>query len=179
MSIPAVGIPALSLRSIHPLARLASIAVLAALACAPVTGFAHDYALGNLRVDHPYSRPTPPGARTGGAYFTIRNVGADADRLLKVSSPVAQSVELHSMTMEGTLMRMRAVPAIDIPAGGTVTLGTSGYHVMLTGLARPLAVNDEVPLTLTFQKAGMLQVSATVEAPNAGAAAGAAQGQAH
>jgi periplasmic copper chaperone A len=135
----------------------------------PSSAFAHDYTLGSLRIEHPYARPTPPGARTGGAYFTIRNVGKDADRLLRVSSPVAQTAELHSMTMDGTLMKMRAVSALDIPPGSTVTLGTGGYHVMLTGLRQPLTVGDKVPLTLTFEKAGGLDVSAYVEVPKAGA----------
>ena len=138
-----------------------------ALALASVAAIAQDDKLGNLRIEHPYARPTPPGARTGGAYFTIRNAGKDADRLLRVSSPVAQTVELHSMTMDGNLMKMRAIPALDIPAGATVSLGTGSYHVMLTGLRQPLAVGDEVPLTLVFEKAGAHEVSARVETPKA------------
>ena len=145
------------------------LAVAAPAIAMPSSAFAHDYTLGSLRIEHPYARPTPPGARTGGAYFTIRNVGKDADRLLRVSSPVAQTVELHSMTMDGTLMKMRTVSALDIPPGSTVILGTGGYHVMLTGLRQPLAVGDKVPLTLTFEKAGALDVSAYVEAQKPGA----------
>jgi periplasmic copper chaperone A len=167
-SDPTCGMPAPFLRFITRLAPL-SFAVFAAFVIDAVPALAHDYALGNLRIEHPYARPTPPGARTGGAYFTIRNIGKDADRLLRVSSPVAQTVELHSMTMDGTLMKMRAVSALDIPPGSTVILGTGGYHVMLTGLRQPLAVGDKVPLTLTFEKAGGLDVSAYVEAPKPGA----------
>lgn len=145
-------------------------AVALALGNAPV--FAHDYALRDLRIEHPYARPTPPGARTGGAYFTIRNAGKDADRLLRVASPAAQRVALHSMTMNGNLMKMREVGALDIPARSTVTLASGGYHVMLTGLARPLAVGDSVPVTLTFEKAGPIDVLAHVEAAQASADAG-------
>src|SRR6185437_6141386 len=152
---------ALPLRFMLPLIALA-IAL-------PSSVLAHDYVLGNLRIEHPYVRPTPPGARTGGAYFAIRNVGKDADRLLRVSSSVAQTVELHSMTMDGTLMKMRAVSALDIPPGSTVTLGTGGYHVMLTGLRQPLTVGEKVPLTLTFEKAGGLDVLAYVEVQKPGA----------
>jgi copper(I)-binding protein len=152
-----VTFPALSLRCI-----VAAVAL--AIALAPAAAMARDYTLGDLRIDHPHARPTPPGARTGGAYFTIRNVGKAPDRLLRVSSPVAQTVELHSMTMDGNLMKMRPIPALDLPAGSTVTLGTGGYHVMLTGLRKRLAVGDSVPLTLTFERAGMLDVSASVEA---------------
>jgi hypothetical protein len=139
-----------------------AVALALAVVAAPV--LAHDYALGNLRIERPYARPTPPGARTGGAYFTIENAGTTADRLIRLSSPVAATVEIHSMTMDGTLMKMRAVPALDIPAGSKVTLGSSGYHVMLTGLRRPLAIGDQVPLTLAFEKAGSVEVVAPVEA---------------
>jgi periplasmic copper chaperone A len=152
-----VTFPAPLLRCVVALASLA-------LAFASAAAIAHDYTLGDLRIDHPYARPTPPGARTGGAYFTIRNVGKAPDRLLRVSSPVAQAAELHSMTMDGTLMRMRPVPALDIAAGSMVTLGSGGYHVMLTGLRRRLTVGDSVPLTLKFERAGTLDVSASVEA---------------
>jgi copper(I)-binding protein len=166
---PTRGMPVPFIRFIMLLAPMSFVAVFAAFVIGAAPALAHDYVLGNLQIEHPYARPTPPGARTGGAYFTIRNVGKDADRLLRVSSPVAQTVELHSMTMVGTLMKMRAVSALDIPPGSTVALGTGGYHVMLTGLRQPLAVGDKVPLTLTFEKAGRLDVSAYVEVQKPGA----------
>ena len=139
-----------------------AIAVATALALAG-TAAAHDYALQRLRLDHPFARATPPGARSGGVYMTIDNRGTTPDRLVRVASPAATSVELHSMAMDGNVMRMRAVDGIDIPAGGKVTLGTSGYHVMLVGLARPLTTGDKFPLTLTFEKAGSVDVSVLVE----------------
>lgn len=154
----------------RPFLRFLVLLVAFAIAMVPTAAFAHDYVFNDLHIDHPYARPTPPGARTGGAYFTIRNFGAKADRLLRVSTPVAASAELHSMTMNGNLMKMRPVPALDIPAGATVTLGTGGYHVMLVGLARPLVAGGEVPLTLTFEKAGAIDVRAPVEARPADAA---------
>jgi copper(I)-binding protein len=148
-------------------ARLAPLtfSILAAgvLSLGSANALARDYTLGSLHIEHAYARPTPPGARTGGAYFTIRNAGREADRLLRVSSPVAASAELHSMTMEGNLMKMRAVPSIDIPAGATVTLGSGGYHVMLVGLEHPLATGSVVPLTLTFERSGSIDVSAPVQ----------------
>lgn len=135
-----------------------------AIGLMPLAASAHDYALGALRIEHPYARPTPPGARTGGAYFTIRNTGDAGDRLVHISSPVAKSAEVHSMTMEGNLMRMRAMPALDIGAHSTVTLGPGGYHVMLVDLLHPLAPGGSVPLRLTFEKAGAIDVAANVEA---------------
>jgi copper(I)-binding protein len=146
-------------------ARALAFAVLALVALpAP----AQDYTAGSLKIERPYARPTPPGARTGAVYFAVQNTGATADRLVKVASSAAQSVELHSMTMEGNLMKMRPLKALDVPAGERVTFGANGYHVMLVGLARPLAVGDQVPLTLDFEKAGAVHVFAAVEAANAG-----------
>ena len=135
----------------------------------PVPAVATDYPLHDLRIEHPYARPTPPGARTGGAYFTIRNLGRASDRLVRVASPSAQSAEVHSMKMDGNVMRMRAVPSLDIPPGTSVTLGAGAYHVMLLGLTHPLAAGDKVPLTLTFEKAGEIDVTADVEAGPMGA----------
>jgi periplasmic copper chaperone A len=148
-------------------AAIRAVATLGFASLLTVEAFAHDYTVGNLHIAHPYARPTPPGARTGGAYFTVRNNGTAADRLVKVASPAAQSVELHSMTMDGNLMKMRAIPALDIPPGATVPLGSGGYHVMLVNLAHPLTVGSNVPLTLTFERAGSIDVSAPVEAPKA------------
>ena len=110
------------------------VAVMIALACANDAA-AHDYTLQRLRIDHPFARATPPGARSGGIYMTIENGGTAVDRLLRVASPAAASVELHSMTMDGNVMRMRAITGLDIAPGAKVTLGSSGYHVMLVGLA--------------------------------------------
>ena len=136
-----------------------------AVAAAPVA--AKDYVQGSMRIEHPSARPTPPGARTGGVYFTLHNAGTQADRLVRVASPAADTGELHSMTMDGNVMRMRAVPAIGVPAGARVALGSGGYHVMLIGLHEPLAAGASVPLTLTFERAGSIDVKADVEAAGA------------
>lgn len=160
---------AASAPSIHPAPARTGIASLAAAlcvvgVCCASPAIAHDYTLGSLHIDHPYARPTPPGARTGGAYFTIRNDGKEADRLVGVASPVAREVAIHSMTMSGNLMKMRPAKAVEIAPGSTVTFGPGGYHVMLLELHRPLSPGADVPLTLTFEKAGPLDVAAHVEA---------------
>ena len=151
---------------------LVAAAIAAAIAVLPIPTAAQGrvYALGKLSIEHPHARPTPPGARTGGAYFTIANAGSGPDRLVRVVSPAAATTELHAMTMDGNLMKMRPVAGIDIPAGSRVTLGSGGYHVMLIDLKRPLATGDTVVLTLTFARAGSIDVSAPVESA-AGAAA--------
>ena len=134
-----------------------------AFAGAVGTTLADDFRLNDLRIDHPYMRPTPPGARTGAAYFTVRNVGSTNDRLVGASTPASKAVELHTMTMDGNVMRMRAVSAIDVPAGGKVALTTHGYHAMLVDLAKPLKEGERVPLTLRFERAGTIDVAASVE----------------
>jgi copper(I)-binding protein len=153
-------------------------AVLALFAAAAPLA-AKDYVQRTMRVEHPSARPTPPGARTGGVYFTLHNAGGEPDRLVRVASPVADSAELHVMTMDGNVMRMRAVPAIDVPAGARVALGSGGYHVMLVGLHRPLVAGASVPLTLTFERAGSIEVTADVEPAAAATAHDAAHGAAH
>jgi len=136
---------------------------LAMLMLAALPAPATDYTLRNLRIGHPYARATPPGARSGGVYLTIENLGTEPDRLLRVASPAAASAELHSMTMDGNVMRMRQIARLDIAPRTTVTLSSGGYHVMLTGLARPWSAGDSIPITLTFEKAGSVEVSAPVE----------------
>ena len=143
--------------------RLARALAALALCCVAGAAFGDDFSAGALRIDHPYARPTPPGARTGAAYFTVRNVGNTADRLLGATTSAAKSVELHSMSMEGNVMKMRAVPGIDIPAGGRVAFAPNGYHAMLVDLAQPLKVGDKIPLTLRFEHGGAVSIVAAVE----------------
>lgn len=125
------------------------------------------YTVNDLRIEHPYARPTPPGARTGGVYFAIDNRGSQADRLIRVTTSAAGSAEIHSMSMDGNMMKMRAVAALDVPAHAITALQSNGYHLMLLDLKRPLAAGETVPLTLTFERAGAVEVPARVEAVGA------------
>jgi copper(I)-binding protein len=124
---------------------------------------AQEFQLGALKIDHPWARPTVPGQSTGGAYLSVNNTGATADRLIGGSSPVAARVEVHEMRMEGDVMRMREMPALDLPAGKRVVLAPGGLHVMLIGLKAPLKVGDKLPLTLRFEKAGAVDLMVAVE----------------
>lgn len=127
---------------------------------------AHDYRAGDLLIGHPWSRAA--GANTNGAGFmTIRNGGAQPDRLLSASTPVARVVELHTHIREGDVMRMRPVQDIPVPPGQTVSLRPGGLHVMLIGLTEPLRQGGEVPLTLRFERAGEVQVMLAIEAAGA------------
>lgn len=130
---------------------------------------AHDFKAGELRVDHPYATPSAPGLKTAALYFrTIKNPGAQADRLLSATTPVAGRVELHRMQMDGDVMRMRAVPSIELPAKSDLKLrhGTpNGHHLMLLDLKAPLQDGDRFPVTLTFERAGTHEVMVWVQTP--------------
>ena len=101
--------------------------------------------------------PDQPGA----GYLVIQNNGA-ADKLLSVTSDIVQTIELHESMMSGNMMQMSPVPNIEVPANGKVELKPGGFHLMLIGLTRPLKVGDKVQLTLNFEKAGKIPVTADV-----------------
>ncbi|HVR93147.1 MAG TPA: copper chaperone PCu(A)C [Casimicrobiaceae bacterium] len=149
--------------------------ILAALLFACVFGSsapsAHDYALKSLKIDHPFARATPPGAKVAGVFVTVENTGTQPDRLLSVSTPIAGVAELHQMSVDAGVMRMRGVAALEVRPGEKLQLKPGGYHVMLSELRRPLKVGDKFPLTLTFQNAGTIDVSVWVEEMGASAAA--------
>ena len=119
-----------------------------------------------LEVTSAWARATPAKAENGVAYLTIRS--PTPDRLVSVSSPVAKKAELHTMSIEGTVMKMRPLAGLDIAAGQPVTLKPGGEHIMLLGLSEPLREGQSFPLTLTFEKAGMREVTVAVEKPGAG-----------
>lgn len=126
-----------------------------------------------IAVESPWARATPPSAPTGAIYFTLHNAGHGDDRLIAASTPAAKKAELHTHLMEGDIMRMREVAAVPVPAGKDVRFVPGGYHVMLMGLNHPLKQGDKVELTLTFEKAGKITVSAPIMAAGAmGPAAG-------
>ena len=138
----------------------------AAIAAISLAGplLAHGFKIGSLEIAHPWSRQTVPGQAVGGGFMVIRNTGRAADRLVAVASPAAAKVGLHSMSMQGGVMRMRPVTGgLAIPAGGTLDLLPGGYHIMLTGLKAPLALGRMVPVTLRFQRAGTITIQLKVE----------------
>jgi len=116
---------------------------------------------GSVEVKNAWARATPGKAENGAAYLTVES--PTGDRLTAVSTPVASKAELHTMTMEGGVMKMRPLTGIDLPAGQPVTLKPGSDHIMLLGLKQPLRPGDSVPLTLTFAKGGRREVNATVE----------------
>ena len=147
------------------MSRLTLAILVAALASGGA--FAHDYQLKTLHIEHPFTRATPPGAKVAGAFMAIANQGKDPDRLIKVASPAAGLVQIHEMAVDGGVMKMRAVQGVDLKPGATTELRPGGFHVMLEGLKQPLKQGERIPLTLTFEKAGSIEVMVDVEAMGA------------
>ncbi|MDB5818913.1 MAG: copper chaperone PCu(A)C [Rhizobacter sp.] len=145
--------------------RLAAF-TLSLAAFAGLNASAHDYKLGAIAIGHPWARSTSAGQATGGGYLKLDNQGA-ADRLLSASATVSEKVELHSMAMDGDVMRMRQVDGIDLPTGKPVELKPGGFHIMFVGLKAPLKDGDSFPLVLRFEKAGEVKVDVKIEAANA------------
>jgi copper(I)-binding protein len=116
-----------------------------------------------VTVENAWARATPPGAKLGAGYMTIRNGGA-ADRLVSASSPAAEKVETHVTLKEGDVSRMRQVKAYDVPAKGKLELAPGGSHLMLVNIKAPLKEGDKVPLVLKFEKAGEVRTQLSVRA---------------
>ncbi|MGH7033573.1 MAG: copper chaperone PCu(A)C [Stellaceae bacterium] len=116
-----------------------------------------------IRVDQVWARATPGGAKTGVIYLSVTNTGTAPDKLVGASTPVAAKAGLHESKATNGVMQMRPVSALTIAPGKTVVLQPDGYHLMLTGLKRPLKEGERVPLTLVFEHAGKRQVTAEVE----------------
>ena len=117
------------------------------------------YKVGPLVIEAPWARATPGGAQVGGAYLKITNTGAEADRLIGGSLPIAASVEVHEMSMTDGVMKMRKLEkGLEIKPGQTVELKPGGYHIMFMGLREGLKQGQPVKGTLVFEKAGTVEV---------------------
>ena len=143
-------------RPTHRLACRALFATLAALA-------ASSGALAQVAVTDPWVRGTVAAQKVSGAFMQLRSVKDTA--LVGVTTPVAGIVEIHEMKMDGAVMRMSAVPRLELPAGKVVDLKPGGFHVMLMDLKQPLKEGDSVPFTLAFQDKGGARYTVDVKAP--------------
>jgi periplasmic copper chaperone A len=124
---------------------------------------AHEFSNKGITVSHPWARATPGGVTVGGAYFEVKAAPGQADRLVGGRSAIAGSVEVHSHSMENGVAKMRKIDGLPIKGGESVVLKPGGYHVMLLDLKQPLKEGDLVKFTLSFEKAGDIEVEATVE----------------
>jgi len=155
------------------LAVLASIALVGSLLAA--CSGAATTAPGGLTVEGAWARNAPKTAGAGAAYLVLKNAGSDADALIGASSPVSATAEVHETYVVespmvsaapgasvGTVMGMRPIARIEIPAGGSIELKPGGFHVMLMDLKQEIKAGESIELTLQFEKAGPITVKAEV-----------------
>ena len=116
-----------------------------------------------IQIENAWSRAAMAG-RTGVVYLTITDSGAP-DRLTGVASPVAAQSGLHESFTDHGVAKMRDVAALPVEPGKPVALAPGGYHIMLTGLKQPLKEGDTFPVTLSFDKAGQVTATVTVQKP--------------
>jgi copper(I)-binding protein len=147
------------------IALLAALVALIAVACGPAATATQTPASGGaLTVTGAWARAAAAGGETA-AYFTIVNGQSAGDALVGVTTDVAQSASVHQTSADASgMMGMHPVPSLAIPGGGTVEFAPGGYHVMITNLKTALNAGDRVQLTLTFQNAGVVTVTADVRA---------------
>lgn len=129
--------------------------------------YAHSYVIKSIEIDHPYARVSPPGAQNGAVYFRgFQNSGSVGDKLISASSPVAERIELHKISTEGGVMRMREVKSIPIMPGERLFFehnNSHGHHLMLVNLKSNLKDGDRFRLSLQFERSGQKEVIVYVQ----------------
>jgi hypothetical protein len=144
--------------------RMAFIIAATLATFAVLTAQAEDVTAGSLKISAPWARATPKGASVGGGYMKITNSGTAPDRLIGGTTDVASSFEVHEMSMDNGVMKMRPVTGgLEIKPGQTVELKPGGYHVMLMGLKEQLVQGQHFKATLEFAKAGKVDVDFAIE----------------
>ena len=134
------------------------------LLCVGGPGRGEDIAHGDIKISAPWVRATPKGATVGGGYMTVTNTGKTPDRLIGGDSAAANRLQIHEMSMDKGIMKMRPVAGgIEIQPGATVKFEPSGYHLMFIGLKEPFVRGEHVMATLQFEKAGKIDVSFPVK----------------
>jgi copper(I)-binding protein len=140
------------------------------LAATAGAALAQTYSVGSMKVDQPWARATPGGAKVGGGYLTITNTGTTPDRFLGGTLSQAARVEVHEMKVEGGTMQMREVKGgLEIGPGQKVEFKPGGYHIMFMDLRAPFKQGDKLKAQLRFEKAGTVDVEFKVESIGAGA----------
>ena len=138
--------------------------IVAAIALAAPAAIAHDYKAGAITIGHPWARATPRGASVAAGYFTLTNTGSTPDRLVGGTSEAAGGVEIHELTMADGVMRMRPLKGgLELKPGETVELKSSSFHLMMVGLKQQLQQGQRIKATLTFEKAGPVDIEYLVE----------------
>src|SRR5579872_1390888 len=154
-----------------PIGRLATIVVLAGTAAIctwALPARAGYYDVGSIHISQPWSQPTPKGATAGVGYVTLTNKGTVPDKVSCVSDDASAQCQIHSMTMDGGVMKMRPVEGgLEIKRGESVTLKPGGNHILFVSLKHPLEQGETVKVTLKFEHAGTIDVDYPVLAMGA------------
>jgi copper(I)-binding protein len=111
-----------------------------------------------LAIEDPWAAPTPAGVDVSAGYLHINNTSTTPDRLLSATSPRAGRVEVHEMAMDGAVTRMRPVDTLIIPSGGQTNLAPGGMHLMFYGVAPPFREGEQIPVELSFERAGRIDI---------------------
>lgn len=134
----------------------------------PAAAAAHEFQLGDLLIEHPWTRATPKAADVAAGFMKIINRGSAPDRLIGVSSPISDMGQIHTMVIENDVMKMQELKdGLEIPAGATVELKPKSFHVMFMGLRQELEEGEIIEAELVFEKAGPVKIELTVEAMGA------------
>ena len=146
-----------------------SIAVFFALLFLITNSFSQSADLGKISITVAFARETVAGQNVGSAFLKIKNAGA-ADKFISATTSAGTEVQLHTMSMEGNVMKMSQIPFIEIPANGSAELTPGGMHLMVMGLKSPLKVGDSLKIKLKFSNSGEVEVNFPVQAisPHAG-----------
>ncbi len=136
---------------------LVSSMVIASTLFSSLAFASNEVKVGNLKIENPQARATVPAQKMSGGFLKIENKGG-ADKLISASSSVSKTMELHTMMMDGNVMKMREVKGIDVPANGMVELKPGGLHLMFMDLNEQLKPGSTFKVKLKFEKAGEVEV---------------------
>ena len=138
-------------------------AAIVTLAASSLTHAQH-YNAGDIHIFDAYARPTVSHQPTAGAYVGLENMGDRPDKLISASSPAAKRVEIHTMSMDNNVMKMKEVGEIELAPGTEIAMKPGdGYHFMLIGLNQRLKSGDKFPMTLVFEKSGKVDITVSVD----------------
>lgn len=134
------------------------------LLAVPQAVAAQDYTIGKIKISQVWTRVTPPASKVAGGFMTITNTGTEPDTLTGGTALISARLEVHEMTMDGGVMKMRELkPGLVIKPGEAITLKPGSFHVMFMDLKEPLSQGKPFKGTLVFEKAGTIEVEYKVE----------------
>jgi len=143
--------------------KINSLAVAVVAICLSFTAAARDFTMGGIKIEQPWTRVTPEGAKVAGGFMKITNTGKQADTLVGGTFPLAAVFQVHQMSMDGGVMKMSELAGgLEIAPGATVELKPGSYHVMFMDLKQPIKAAETIKGSLIFKKAGTIEIEYTV-----------------